>query len=103
MENGYEHVHFIKDGISKNSTNNSTGTSIKPGVTFDDWFEGRFVVLFDDVVTKGETMLYYKDMLQNVGAIVVGGLCLGKTKHEKPITSLPQMVDVGDDEDATGA
>ena len=103
MENGYEHVHFVKDGMSKNDPNNSTGCSIRPEVTFDDWFENRLVVLFDDVVTKGETMLYYKKMLQKAGAIVVGGLCIGKTKHEKPVTLPPLIVDDEDENDLTGA
>ena len=102
MENGYEHVHFIKDGISKKSPNNGIGISVRPEVTFDDWFKGRFVVLFDDVVTKGETMLYYKNMLQKVGAIVVGGLGLGKTKHDPPIT-LPPLIVEYDEDDITGS
>lgn len=87
MENGYEHVHIVKDGISKNDPNNSSGNSIRPEVVFDEWFDGKFVVLFDDVVTKGDTMLYYKQQLQKVDAIVVGGICLGKTRHTQQTTT----------------
>ena len=47
-------------------------------------------------------MLYYRDRLLKSGAIVVGGLCLGKTKHEKPITLLPQIVEY-DEDTITGA
>lgn len=86
MENGYEHIHFVKDGISKNDPNNSSGNSIRPEVVFDEWFDGKFVVLFDDVVTKGDTMLYYRQQLMKVDAIVVGGICLGQTRHTKPTT-----------------
>ena len=81
MKNGYDHTFYIKDGISKNSPNNPTGHSIQPKVTFDDWFKGKYVLLFDDVVTKGDTMMRYKLMLEEAGAIVVGGISIGQTKH----------------------
>ena len=40
--------------------------------------------MFDDVITKGNTMLKYKAMLEKKGVTVVGGYALGKTKHERP-------------------
>lgn len=83
MGNGYEHIHFIRDGLSKNDPNNETGRSIQPKVAFDDWFENKYVLFFDDVVTKGNTMLRYKRKLEEAGVIVVGGICLGKTKHTR--------------------
>ena len=85
MENGYEHTHVVKDGMSKNHPENHTGRSIQPVIEFDkDFFRGKNVLLFDDVVTKGGTMLRYKDILKDKGATVIGGICLGKTKHEPP-------------------
>ena len=85
MENGYEHTHVVKDGMSKNDPENHTGRSIQPIIEFDkDFFRGKNVLLFDDVVTKGGTMLRYKDILKDKGATVIGGICLGKTKHEPP-------------------
>lgn len=84
MENGYPHTFITKDGLSKNDPNNNSGRSIQPEVRFDDWFRGKCVLLFDDIVTKGGTMLRYKDMLECKGATVIGGIALGKTKHEMP-------------------
>ena len=85
MENGYEHTHVVRDGLSKNHPENHTGRSIQPVIEFDnDFFMGKNVLLFDDVVTKGGTMLRYKDVLKDKGATVIGGICLGKTKHEPP-------------------
>ena len=84
MENGYPHVHIVKDGMSKNDTENTTKRSIPPEVSFDDWFEGKYVLLFDDVITKGRTMLRYKDLMERMGATVIGGFTIGKTKHERP-------------------
>lgn len=85
MENGYEHTHVVKDGMSKNHPANQTNHSIQPVIEFDkDFFKGKYVLLFDDVVTKGGTMLRYKEIMKSIGATVVGGMCLGKTKHERP-------------------
>jgi predicted amidophosphoribosyltransferase len=85
MENGYEHTHVVKDGMSKNHPANQTNHSIQPVIEFDkDFFKGKYVLLFDDIVTKGGTMLRYKDIMKSIGATVVGGMCLGKTKHERP-------------------
>lgn len=85
MENGYEHTHVVKDGMSKNHPANQTNHSIQPVIEFDkDFFKGKYVLLFDDIVTKGGTMLRYKEIMKSIGATVVGGMCLGKTKHERP-------------------
>lgn len=85
MENGYGHTHVVRDGLSKNHPENHTGRSIQPVIEFDnDFFRGKNVLLFDDVVTKGGTMLRYKDILKDKGATIIGGICLGKTKHEPP-------------------
>jgi len=86
IENGFDHIHIIKDGLSKNSPENTTGHSIQPDVRFDDWFNDKYVLLFDDVITRGNTMLKYKTMLEKKGATVVGGYALGKTKHVRPGT-----------------
>jgi len=85
MDNAYEHVHIVQDGMSKKDPRNTTGRSIQPVIKYDDnYFKGRYVLLFDDVVTKGGTMLRYKDAMEREGATVIGGMCLGKTKHERP-------------------
>jgi len=85
MENGYFHIRYEQDGLSKNDPANTTGKSIMPKISVDDWFEGKNVLLFDDVITKGLTMLKYKLLLEIKGATVIGGICIGKTKHERPI------------------
>ena len=84
MQNGYDFIQIVKDGLSKKDPTNTTGHSIQPEVFVDDqWFKGRSVLLFDDVVTKGNTMLRYKLLLERKGATVIGGMCIGKTKHER--------------------
>ena len=38
-------------------------------------------------VERSDTMLLpnYKEAMKREGATVIGGICLGKTKHERPI------------------
>ena len=84
MGNAYPHIHIVKDGMSKKDPNNLSGHSIQPEVSFDDWFCDKYVLLFDDVITKGGTMLRYKNLMEKMGANVIGGMSIGKTKHERP-------------------
>lgn len=84
MENAYNYIVITKDGMSKNDPRNMTGSSIQPEVRIDSWFRGKQVLLFDDVITRGNTMLRYKRQMERVGANVVGGFSIGKTKHERP-------------------
>lgn len=85
MNNGFNHMFVMKDGMSKKHPENQTRQSIQPLVQFEeDYFRGKYILLFDDVVTKGDTMLRYKKDLEKMGAIVIGGMCLGKTMHERP-------------------
>lgn len=84
MYNGYTHMTITKEGISKNDPGNTTGRSIPPEVEFDKkFFNGKYVILFDDVITSGASMERYKRLLEAAGATVIGGLSLGKTKHER--------------------
>lgn len=85
MENAYNYIHIVKDGMSKKDPRNLTGRSIQPEVSLEDWFNDKYVLLFDVVITKGGIMLRYKSLMEKMGATVVGGLSLGKTKHERPI------------------
>jgi predicted amidophosphoribosyltransferase len=88
MKNAYDYIMVFQDGMSKNHPENHTGHSIQPDIRYkEDFFKGRYVLLFDDVITKGDTMLRYKDAMEKLGAIVIGGMCLGKTRHERPVQS----------------
>ncbi len=79
MINAYEHMQVIascqekKFGGSGISANN---------VSFDNsFFRGKYVLLFDDVITKGDSMLRFKRKMEELGAVVVGGFSIGKTTH----------------------
>lgn len=84
MYNGYLHVKITKEGISKNDPTNNTGRSIPPEVEYEqNFFKDKYVILFDDVITSGASMERCKCLLEASGATVIGGLSIGKTKHER--------------------
>lgn len=84
LYNGYPHLTIKKEGISKNDPSNNTGHSIPPEVEYDHYFfKDKYVILFDDVITSGASMERCKCLLEATGATVIGGLSLGKTKHER--------------------
>lgn len=88
MEDSFSHIVITKDGMSKKDPRNMTGSSIQPEIRIDSWFKGKQVLLFDDIVTKGNTMLRYKRLMERVGATVIGGFSIGKTKHERPVQAI---------------
>lgn len=82
MTNGNEYINFVQDGVSKHDCPEGQVPK-KPIIKFDEkFFKDRFVVLFDDVRTKGESMELYRRKLNKIGANVVCGITIAKTKHE---------------------
>lgn len=81
MENAYSHMSVTKDSEEKKFGGRGITTN---NVSFDEkFFKDKYVLLFDDVITKGESMLRFKQKLEKLGAIVVCGFSIGKTKHER--------------------
>lgn len=89
MINAYPHISVI----SEKEERRSGGTSIDTNkLSFDEnFFKGKYVLLFDDIITRGDSMRTFKNKMEELGAIVVGGLSLGKTKHERPVQSFPHI------------
>ena len=83
MINAYPHITVQNERLERHLGGTSTDTS---QLHFDeDFFKGKYVLLFDDVITRGDSMRTFKWKMEELGARVVGGLSLGKTKHERPI------------------
>ena len=79
MDNAFDHIQVVKDATPKHL--GGTGT---PVLHFDeDYFNGRYILLFDDVITKGNSMLRFKRKLEALGATVIAGVSIGKTTHER--------------------
>lgn len=51
-------------------------------LSFDEeFFDGKHVILFDDIITKGHSINSMVDYLEDLGADVVGAITLGRTVH----------------------
>ncbi|MBD5311259.1 MAG: phosphoribosyltransferase [Bacteroides sp.] len=95
MNNGYPHITITRDGISKNDPANTVGYSIQPEISFDSsFFRGKYVIIFDDVITSGKSMERFKRFLESVGATVIGGLSIGNTQHERQSSNPIEQISI---------
>lgn len=83
MSNGYNYVIVESEGEARHL--GGTGQALYS--VDSSYFNGRYVLLFDDVITSGKSMERFKRLLESAGAIVIGGLSIGKTKHERKMTN----------------
>lgn len=75
MKNGFAHITIIKEKHQSH-----LGGTDKAEYSYDkDFFRGAFVLLFDDVVTRGRSMEQMKSDLESIGATVVCALSIGRT------------------------
>lgn len=79
ITNGYSHVHIAEEGDAAH-----LGGVVQAQFSVDgSFFKDKYVILFDDVITSGRSMERFKRLLESAGANVIGGLSIGKTKHER--------------------
>lgn len=77
MTDGFNHVHVAVDAESKHLTN-------QPLYTLDEeWFAGRNVLLFDDIMATGGSIKSFARQMTTAGANVVAAVVLGKTIGDK--------------------
>ena len=68
MSNGYNYIHVVQDGEAKH-----IGGTKQASYSFDeDFFKGKNILLFDDVITSGASMENFKQRLEGLGATVMG-------------------------------
>ena len=80
MENSFEHIQVTGARVAKHDG----GEDENVNYSFDDsFFNGKRVILLDDIITKGNSMRIAKAILQKQGAKVICGLAVGKTRHER--------------------
>ena len=81
MINAYNSMHVISSSAEKKFGGSGITTN---NVSFDrDFFQDKYVLLFDDVITKGDSMLRFKRKMEELGAIVIGGVSIGRTTHTR--------------------
>lgn len=81
MENSYDKILVLKSKIERRYGGTSIDTDY---LQFDNtFFRGRYIVLFDDIITRGDSMSLFKLKMQQLGATVIAGVSIGKTKHQR--------------------
>ena len=77
LDNSYEHISIIKEKTPKHLG----GTDDMVYQLDADYFQGKQVIIFDDLWTTGSSILKMKRLLENLGAKVVCAVTLGKTMY----------------------
>lgn len=78
MWNAYDHIKIDYDRNAKHKG----GESDYDNLSFDSsWFEGKDVLIFDDIFTKGNSIRNMTEELEWLGANVIGAITLGQTVH----------------------
>ena len=80
MDNAYTHITVSQEVVPK-----SQGGTGLPTLEFDaDFFKNKNIIIFDDVITSGRSMLRMKLKMEQLGATVIAGMSIGKTFHHRP-------------------
>ncbi len=82
-----EHVHIYgeRKPLHNGGSHNVSEEIYKVSVD-GDFFKGKNVILFDDLLTSGKTIGEFKRQLEAVGAYVEEEIFLGRTVHHDPIS-----------------
>lgn len=86
MANAYKHIKVEGERLAIHEHKVSKTISKVQVLKFNSrFFNGRKVVIFDDVITKGTSFATMVDYLEELGATVVGGIFLAATafQHNK--------------------
>lgn len=80
MDNSYSYINIIQDAPPKH-----LGGTGNPTVEYNaDFFKNKNIIIFDDVITSGKSMLRMKLNMEQLGATVIAGISIGKTFHHRP-------------------
>lgn len=94
MINAYKYLNFVQDATGAKHLG---GEGNKVLNIDNKFFKNKIVIIFDDIITTGNSILKFKELLEDVGAHVIAALSIGKTRHEKqgthPINLISSNVD----------
>ena len=81
---GYEHVRVIGGRLAIHENRKMEKEIRKVSVIeFDEeWFRGKAVIVFDDVITRGISFGIYANQLESLGANVIEGIFLARTHYK---------------------
>ncbi len=78
INNTYGHIKYLRNTCAKNKSSKVVDIS---HIDFgnDDYYKGKNILLFDDVITSGNTMKTYASKLESLGANVIGCMAICKS------------------------
>lgn len=78
MRNAFDYINITKEKTPAHLS--PTHTASPAEYSFNtSFFSGAKVILFDDVVTKGHSMQFFKDTLESLGATIICAISIGRT------------------------
>lgn len=82
--NGYDHVRVCGERLAIHENRKAEKEIRKVSVIeFDEeWFRGKAVIVFDDVITRGISFGMYANQLESFGANVIEGIFLARTHYK---------------------
>ena len=82
--NGYNAIRVEGQRLAVHETRYGKAIKNTEVISFNaDFFNGARVLVFDDVLTRGNSYATFANALEELGAEVLGGLFLGKTVTER--------------------
>ncbi len=79
--NAYNKITVVQDRLAKHEGGSKILTD---NLSYkEDFFKDKFILLFDDVITSGNSMYKFKNKMESLGATVVAGISIGKTFHHR--------------------
>lgn len=82
--NGYDHVRVCGERLAIHENRKAEKEIRKVSIIeFDEeWFRGKAVIVFDDVITRGISFGIYANQLESFGANVIEGIFLARTHYK---------------------
>ena len=82
--NGYDHMKVCGERLSIHEHRKTEKEIRKVSILeFDEkWFDGKRVLVYDDVITRGMSYALYACQLESFGANVLGGIFLARTHYK---------------------
>ena len=81
--NGFQYVNVIGERLAIHELRSKEKEIRKVSILeFDEkWFNGKQVLCFDDIITRGHSYANYANQLESIGASVIGGMFLARTHY----------------------
>lgn len=77
MINAYDYINILYDRDPKHTG----GTTTLDNLNFDaSFFKDKNILIFDDLITNGDSMKMFHDKMISLGANVICGMSIGKSK-----------------------